>query len=90
MSGRCGLSAGGPHLQGHVPVGTRLCQPAPASPLRGRCHSSSSARLSQRSRCHIALRAAARSLAARRSSSCGESCAAHASSGACRSCSAGG
>eukprot|EP00955_Chlamydomonas_euryale_P000620 6965-Chlamydomonas_euryale.AAC.1 len=43
------------------------CLLAPATPLRGRRQSSSRARLSHCSRWHMALRAAARSLAARRS-----------------------
>eukprot|EP00955_Chlamydomonas_euryale_P019795 211092-Chlamydomonas_euryale.AAC.1 len=64
MSAGCGPSAGGPHPQGHAPTGTRSCPPAPATPSRGSRHSSSRARLSHRSRCHMALRAAARSLAA--------------------------
>eukprot|EP00955_Chlamydomonas_euryale_P069066 360322-Chlamydomonas_euryale.AAC.9 len=61
-------TAGGPHSQGHALVGTRSCTPTPATPSRGRHHSSCSARSSHRSRCRTALRAAARSLPARRSS----------------------
>eukprot|EP00955_Chlamydomonas_euryale_P027685 292238-Chlamydomonas_euryale.AAC.6 len=68
MSDGCGTSAGGPHPQGHAPRGTRSYPLAPATSLRGWRHSSFTARLSQHSRCHSASRAAARSLAARRSS----------------------
>eukprot|EP00955_Chlamydomonas_euryale_P039556 351456-Chlamydomonas_euryale.AAC.1 len=51
----------GPHPLGSTRrAGARSCQAAPASPLSvGRRHSSSSAPSSHRSRCHIALRAAA-------------------------------
>eukprot|EP00955_Chlamydomonas_euryale_P009333 100160-Chlamydomonas_euryale.AAC.1 len=36
-------SAGGPHPQGLAPMGARSSPPAPATPLRGRRHSSSRA-----------------------------------------------